>query len=45
VKGFRLTLAARDDLFDIWTYIAIHDAKAADRLETEVMQACERLAR
>jgi plasmid stabilization system protein ParE len=44
VKGFRLTFKARDDLFDIWTYIARHDGEAADRLETQVMQACEQLA-
>jgi plasmid stabilization system protein ParE len=44
VKPFRLTLAANDDLFDIWSYVAPINLKAADRLENEIIQACERLA-
>jgi plasmid stabilization system protein ParE len=44
VKPFRLTPKAKDDLFDIWSYIAPTNLEAADRLENEVMQTCERLA-
>jgi plasmid stabilization system protein ParE len=44
VKPFRLTPKAKDDLFDIWSYIASTNLEAAERLENEIVQACERLA-
>ena len=35
MKPYRLTEAAIDDLFEIWTHIASDDPGTADRLEDE----------
>ena len=44
MSGYRLTPAARDDLFGIWAYVAHHNPRAADKLEADVIAACEHLA-
>jgi antitoxin ParD1/3/4 len=44
VKAYRLTPKAEDDIFTIWTYRALENSDAADRLETELFDACQRLA-
>src|SRR5579862_4481247 len=44
MKSYRLTAAAEDDVFEIWTYIASDDFVAADGLEAEFFNAFERLA-
>ncbi len=44
MKSWRLTPAAEDDLFDIWAYIAADNPEAADRVEGEILDACERAA-
>jgi antitoxin ParD1/3/4/toxin ParE1/3/4 len=44
MKPWRLTAAAEDDLFDIWAYIAADNLEAADRVEGEILDACERVA-
>ena len=44
MRPFRLTPAAEDDLFDIWSFIAPDNLQAADRLQTELLTACQRLA-
>jgi antitoxin ParD1/3/4 len=44
MKPYRLTPMAEDDLFTIWTYIAAQSPDAADRLETEILDACQRVA-
>lgn len=41
---YRLTPAAEDDLFQIWSFIAEDDPEAADRLEEEIFRACDGLA-
>ena len=40
----RFTPAARNDLFDLWSYIAADNPDAADRVEGEILGACQRLA-
>jgi len=35
---------ARDDLQEIWCYIAMDNPVAADRLEEDIYAACEKLA-
>lgn len=42
--GFRFAPNAIDDLDEIVSYIAIDSVKAADRVEAEIMETCERLA-
>ena len=44
MKSYRLTPAAEDDLFDIWSYIAPDNLDSADRLESEILDTCQRLA-
>ena len=44
MKSFRLTPAAEDDLFEIWIYIAPENLPAADRLETDILKTCQKLA-
>jgi plasmid stabilization system protein ParE len=44
MKTFRLTPAAEDDLFQIWTRIAAADLTAADKLENEILCSCQRVA-
>ena len=44
MKLCRLTDAAEDDLFNIWAYIAADNPEAADRVEGEILDACDRVA-
>src|SRR5438094_8129709 len=44
MKSYRLTPAAEGDLFDIWSYIAPDNLASADRLESEILDTCQRLA-
>ncbi len=44
MKSYRLTPVAEDDLFEIWAYIAPDNLPAADRLEADIFQACQRVA-
>ena len=44
MRPIRLALAAEDDLFDIWSFIASDNLEAADRLQTELLAACQRVA-
>ena len=44
MRAFRLTLLAKADLFDIWTYIAENNETAADRVEQAIYDACAFLA-
>jgi len=44
MKGYELSPEARDDLQEIWIYIAGDNPAAADKLEAEIYQACEALA-
>lgn len=42
--GFALTRRAREDLIEIWRYVADDNADAADRLLDRIADACEQLA-
>jgi plasmid stabilization system protein ParE len=44
MKGYEFSPEARDDLQEIWIYIAADDPAAADRLEADIYKACELLA-
>ena len=44
MKGWEVSPEAKSDLQDIWTYIALDNPDAADALEEEIYDACERLA-
>ncbi len=44
MKSYRLTPAAEDDLFEIWSFIAEDNLSAADRVEADLLNACQRLA-
>ena len=44
MKSYRITPKAKDDLFDIWSYVAADDLEAADRLEAQLVGAFERIA-
>jgi plasmid stabilization system protein ParE len=44
-SNYRLTPRAISDLYNIWLYIAADSIQAADRVEAEILAACERLAR
>jgi len=44
MKPYRLTSKAEDDFFTIWTRIAADNLEAADRLECDLFDACQRLA-
>ena len=41
---YRFTPQAFDDLFDIWSYIALNNPEAANGVEEAIYLACERLA-
>jgi plasmid stabilization system protein ParE len=45
MKGYELSLEARDDLQEIWVYIASDNPIAADKLEEEIYAACELLSK
>ena len=44
MKSYQLTHAAEDDLFEIWIFIAEDNLHAADRLEADIFDACQRVA-
>ena len=44
MMSYRLTPAAENDLFSIWSYIAARNEAAADNVEAEIFNACSRLA-
>ena len=44
MSSYRLTPAAVDDVFQIWAYIAGDNLPAAERLELEIANACQRVA-
>jgi len=44
MKDYELSPEARNDLQDIWTFIAADNIEAADRLEADIYDACEALA-
>lgn len=44
MKSYRFAPAAKDDLFEIWAYIAGDNPAAANRVEREILEACLRLA-
>jgi plasmid stabilization system protein ParE len=41
MSKYRFTPQALDDLFDIWSFIAKDDRKAADRVENAIYGACD----
>jgi plasmid stabilization system protein ParE len=45
MKPYVFTEEAKADLSEIWSYIAGDNEPAADKLEAEIYEACERLAR
>lgn len=45
MNSFELSPEARDDLQDIWVYIAADNSSAADKLEADIYTACEMLAK
>jgi antitoxin ParD1/3/4/toxin ParE1/3/4 len=44
MKPYRLTVAAENDIFEIWTFIATDNLPAADRVESDILHACELVA-
>src|SRR5438876_990393 len=44
MKGCEFSPEARDDLQEIWAYIAGDNLAAADRLEADIYKACAMLA-
>jgi plasmid stabilization system protein ParE len=44
MSKYRLTPQARDDLFDIWSFIAKDDPEAAERVENTIYAACDLMA-
>jgi plasmid stabilization system protein ParE len=44
MKGCELSPEARDDLQEIWIYIAGDNIAAADKLESDIYEACDVLA-
>ena len=44
MSEFQFTPQAADDLFEIWSYIAGDDPRAADRVEKAILDACSFLA-
>ena len=44
MNRYILAPEARDDLQEIWCYIAMDNPAAADRLEEDIYAACEKLA-
>ena len=45
MKRFRLAPGARDDIREIWSYIAKDSIEAAARVREEIRDSCRRLAR
>lgn len=45
MKEYEFSVEARDDLLEIWAYIAADNTAAADRVEKELYEACEMLAK
>jgi len=45
MNGLRLSPEARDDLQEIWVYIAQDNPAAADKREGDIYAACELLAK
>lgn len=45
MKGYELSVEALADLQEIWVYIASDSLTAADKLEDDIYQACELLAK
>ncbi len=41
MKGYELSPEARDDLQEIWIFIAGDNPAAADKLEADIYKACE----
>ena len=44
MKSYELSHEARDDLQEIWVYVANHSLNAADELEAAIYHACQDLA-
>ena len=44
MSSYQLTLQAVEDLFEIWTYIAVDDVDAANHVEAAIYEACAFLA-
>jgi plasmid stabilization system protein ParE len=45
MKGYELSPEARDDLRELWVYIASDNPGAADKLEEDIYAACELLSK
>jgi plasmid stabilization system protein ParE len=45
MKGYELSPEARDDLQEIWMYIASDNPSSADKLEEDIYAACELLSK
>jgi plasmid stabilization system protein ParE len=45
MSGYVLSPEARDDLLEIWSYIARDNPAAADQVEADLYAACEKLAK
>ena len=45
MKGYEFSPEAREDLQEIWGYVAGVDPEAADKLEIDIYTACEVLSR
>lgn len=45
MKGYEFSAEARDDLLEIWAYIAGGNLVAAERVEKDIYEACEMLAK
>ena len=44
MKQFGFTPSADADLFEIWSYIAADNPDAADRVESDILETCRKLA-
>ena len=44
MNRYRFTPQAEDDLFEIWSFIAQDSVDAANKVESAVLDACERIA-
>lgn len=44
MSGYLFTPLAQADVFHIWSYIALDNEKAADRVEQAIYEACAFLA-
>jgi plasmid stabilization system protein ParE len=40
MSGYQFTPQAVEDLFSIWSYIAVDDLESADRVENAILGAC-----